>query len=90
MTSSDLPSLVAIDLGAESCRVSLLERRGATPHIELIHRFSNSPLTIGDGLHWDLNRILSGIEDGLLRCAERHLLPSRQSESMVGQSTMSG
>jgi rhamnulokinase len=75
MTSSDLPNLVAIDLGAESCRVSLLEWRGATPHIELIHRFSNSPVTIGDGLHWDLSRILSGIEDGLLRCAEKTSAP---------------
>jgi len=75
MTSSDLPSLVAIDLGAESCRVSLLEWRGAAPHIELIHRFSNSPVTIGDGLHWDLSRILSAIDDGLLRCAEMTSAP---------------
>ena len=71
MKSSDLPNLVAIDLGAESCRVSLLQWRGATPHVELIHRFSNAQVTIGDELHWDLNRILSGIDEGLLRCAER-------------------
>lgn len=71
MSSSDLPNLVAVDLGAESCRVSLLEWRGATPHVELIYRFGNAPVTIGDELHWDLNRILSGIEDGLLRCAEK-------------------
>jgi len=75
MTRSDLPHLVAIDLGAESCRVSLLEWRGATPHVELIHRFSNSPVMMGDSLHWDLNRILSGVEDGLLRCAEKASAP---------------
>ena len=75
MHGSNLPNLVAIDLGAESCRVSLLEWKGASPHIELIHRFSNSPVTIGDGLHWDLSRILSEIEDGLLRCAEKTSVP---------------
>jgi rhamnulokinase len=75
MASSDLPNLVAIDLGAESCRVSLLQWRGETPHIELIHRFSNSPVTIDGGLHWDFSRILSGIEDGLLRCAEKTSAP---------------
>ena len=69
--NGDLPNLVAIDLGAESCRVSLLEWRGATPHVELIHRFSNSPVTISDSLHWDLSRILSEVEDGLLRCTEK-------------------
>jgi len=75
MTSSSLPNLVAIDLGAESCRVSLLQWRGQVPHLELIHRFSNSPVMIGDELHWDFSRILSGLEDGLLRCAEKTSAP---------------
>jgi rhamnulokinase len=71
MPGSHPPNLVAIDLGAESCRVSLLQWRGHMPHVELIHRFSNSPVTVANALHWDLNRILSEIEDGLIRCAER-------------------
>src|ERR1700761_503349 len=75
MTTRDFPNLIAIDLGAESCRVSLLEWRSATPHVELIHRFSNSPVMIDHELHWDLNRILSGIEEGLLRCAEKTSAP---------------
>lgn len=75
MASSDLPNLVAIDLGAESCRVSMLEWRGGAPHVELLHRFSNSPVAIDDGLHWNLSRILSGIEEGLLRCAEKASAP---------------
>ena len=71
MPTSDRPHLVAIDLGAESCRVSLLQWRGETPHIELVHRFSNAPVTSDEGMHWDFSRILSGVEDGLLRCAEK-------------------
>ena len=53
MTGSNPPNLVAIDLGAESCRVSLLQWREDTPHIELVHRFNNSAVTIGEELHWD-------------------------------------
>ncbi len=71
MLGSNPPNLVAIDLGAESCRVSLLQWRDQGPHIELIHRFSNSPVPIGEELHWDLSRILSEIENGLIRCAQR-------------------
>ena len=75
MPTSGHPHLVAIDLGAESCRVSLLQWRGETPHIELVHRFSNAPVTSGRCLHWDFSRILSGVEDGLLRCAEKTSAP---------------
>jgi rhamnulokinase len=75
MRTSDHPHLVAIDLGAESCRISLLQWRGETPHLELVHRFSNAPVAIEGCLHWDFSRILSGIEDGLLRCAERTSSP---------------
>ncbi len=38
---------------------------------ELIHRFNNAPVTMENALHWDLNRILSEIDEGLIRCAER-------------------
>jgi rhamnulokinase len=82
---------VAIDLGAESCRVSLLrwtEGRpgaGAKPSIEVIHRIPNgpvhhhakdmdlslgTPVHRGDSLHWDLSRILAGLEEGLRKAAE--------------------
>ncbi|MFY9936873.1 MAG: FGGY family carbohydrate kinase, partial [Silvibacterium sp.] len=71
MLGSNPPNLVAIDLGAESCRVSLLQWRDQGPHIELVHRFSNSPVAIGEELHWDLSRILSEIESGLVRCAQK-------------------
>jgi rhamnulokinase len=67
---ADSRALVAIDLGAESCRVSLLRWLGAGPHIQLLHRIPNGPVQIGNHLHWPLDRILTGIEEGLRKAAE--------------------
>jgi rhamnulokinase len=71
MPGSNPPNMVAIDLGAESCRVFLLEWQDHAPRIQLIHRFANAPILQGEGLHWNLDRILSELESGLLRAAER-------------------
>ena len=38
------PALVAIDLGADSCRVSLLRWIDGKPEIQLVHRFANGPI----------------------------------------------
>ena len=38
---SDKRALVAIDLGAESCRVSLLRWQSGEPQFHLVHRFAN-------------------------------------------------
>src|ERR1700748_1687657 len=73
--SATFPSFVAIDLGAESCRVSLLTAGTEKPHIRLVHRFPNAPITQGESLFWDLKRILSEIDCGLLRCAELAAAP---------------
>jgi rhamnulokinase len=63
------PARVAIDLGAESCRVSLLQWTGGEPKIEVIHRIPNGPVHRGDSLHWPLASILAGLEEGLRKCA---------------------
>jgi rhamnulokinase len=67
-------ALVAIDLGAESCRVSLLRwpnrDQAGDPEIELLHRVPNGPEDRHGHLHWPLDRILDGIEDGLRLAAE--------------------
>ena len=65
----DHRALVAIDLGAESCRVSLLrwgtpqsdpgQPRPAVPSIAMIHRFPNGPVESNGHLHWPLDKILS-------------------------------
>jgi rhamnulokinase len=61
---------IAVDLGAESCRVSLLRWKAGRATIELVHRFPNNPREIDGGLRWDLNCIVNGVEDGLRKCAE--------------------
>jgi rhamnulokinase len=67
---SDPRASIAVDLGAESCRVSLLRWNGDRPTIELVHRFPNNPREMADGhLHWDLAAIVGGVEDGLRKCA---------------------
>jgi rhamnulokinase len=70
---SDPRALVAVDLGAESCRVSLLRWHEGHPSIELVHRFPNSPRELpaeqGGGLRWDLAMIVGGVEAGLRKAA---------------------
>ncbi len=60
---------VAIDLGAESCRVSLLRWLSGSPSIEVIHRIPNGPVRHGDSLCWPLTQILAGLEEGLRKAA---------------------
>jgi rhamnulokinase len=61
---------IAIDLGAESCRVSLLRWPEDQPEIELIHRFANGPAHRGASLRWPLEAIQAGLEEGLRKAAE--------------------
>jgi rhamnulokinase len=67
---SDPRALVAVDLGAESCRVSLLRWVDGAAGISLVHRFPNGPVTRGESLYWDLGMIEAGVDAGLRRCAE--------------------
>jgi rhamnulokinase len=63
-------ALVAVDLGGESCRVSLLRWNGGNPNLQLIHRFPNGPVAVGKRLYWDIDRVCEGIEKGIGLCAE--------------------
>jgi rhamnulokinase len=74
---------VAIDLGAESCRVSLLRWHEGTgsprtglgpwgcgrPEITLIHRIPNGPVHLDGSLRWPFERILAGLDEGLRKAA---------------------
>ena len=64
-----LPARVAIDLGAESCRVSLLRWHGDRPEIELVHRIPNGPVHADGSLRWPFDKILAGLEEGLRKAA---------------------
>jgi rhamnulokinase len=71
-TTAQAQALVAVDLGAESCRVSLLRWVHGEPRITLVHRFLNAPISTGDdgGLHWNISAIEAGVETGLRKAAE--------------------
>lgn len=68
-TPEDKRALVAIDLGAESCRISLLRWHENKPQIELVHRIANGLEKHGEHLCWPLERILAGVEEGLRKAA---------------------
>jgi len=63
-------ALVAVDLGAQSCRVSLLRAKSGQPEISLVDRFPNAPVLSEKGLVWDIERIHSGVLAGLRKCAD--------------------
>jgi rhamnulokinase len=60
---------VAIDLGAESCRVSLVRWKGGVATIDVVHRIPNGPVHRGLSMVWPLDSILVGIEQGLCKAA---------------------
>lgn len=57
-------SFLAADLGAESGRVMLGRFDGERLVLEEIHRFDSRPVRLPDGLHTDVLRIWSEIQDG--------------------------
>lgn len=67
---ADRRALIAVDLGAGSCRVSLLRWKGQAPEITVVHRFPNAPREMDAHLKWDLPRIEAGVMKGLRLCAD--------------------
>ena len=61
---------VAVDLGAESCRVSLLRWDGERADMRLVHRIANGPVHLANALRWPLDELLAGIDEGLRKAAE--------------------
>jgi rhamnulokinase len=60
---------IAIDLGAESCRVSLLRWRERRAEIQLVHRIPNGPVAVNGLLRWAFDALLAGLEEGLRKAA---------------------
>lgn len=63
------PALVALDLGAQSCRVSLLRWHGDKPSMELVYRVPNAPVSRDGELRWNLAALEQAADEGLRRCA---------------------
>ncbi len=70
MSPEDRRAMIAIDLGAESCRVSLLRWRDGQPQIELVHRHANGPVSLHSELRWDLKQITQQVDIGLRKSAQ--------------------
>ena len=59
---------VAVDLGAESGRVIV----GNLQEIDIVHRFPNKPIRIGDSIFWNILGIFGEIKKGLKNAFEKY------------------
>ena len=64
-------NLLAFDLGAESGRALLGRFSGRRISLEDVHRFSNGPVHLPDGLHWDVLGFFRELKYGLALAAQR-------------------
>jgi len=58
-------NFLALDLGAESGRAMLGQFDGERIRLSEVHRFSNGPVRLPDGLHWDVLRLWTEVKRGL-------------------------
>ncbi len=68
-------NLLAYDLGAESGRAILGQFDGSRLQLDDVHRFSNQPVYLPDGMHWDVLRILTEIKRGLSLVVQNYGAP---------------
>ncbi len=65
-------TVLAVDLGAESGRVMAIHFDGRALELDELHRFSNTPVTVGSTLHWDFLRLWGDIQAGISKGHELH------------------
>ena len=58
-------TVLAVDLGAESGRVMAVHFDGRSLHLEELHRFANTTVSINGTLHWDFLRLWDDIQAGI-------------------------
>jgi rhamnulokinase len=63
------PSFAAVDLGAESGRVIVGRFAGDSLELSETHRFANTPVSLPDGLHWNLLSLFSEMLTGLAKAS---------------------
>ena len=58
--------VIAIDFGANSIRVCRVELGGASPRLDVVHRYEHRPVRGSDGhLRWDWQRLVAEMRLGL-------------------------
>jgi rhamnulokinase len=67
--AADPRAVVAVDLGAQSVRVSLLRWLPEGPSMQLVHRVPNAPVAVAEHLHWNLSALCAAADEGLRRSA---------------------
>ena len=67
MNGSVARTVAAIDLGAESGRVTAVSFDGTTLDVHLVNRFQHEPSRFDGLLRWDINGLWASIGDGLGR-----------------------
>ena len=72
---SHLLNLLAFDLGAESGRAILGRFDGSRLQLNDVHRFTNQPVYLPDGLHWDALRMLTEIKRSLSLVVQNYGAP---------------
>lgn len=64
--------MAAVDFGASSVRVCLVDLGGRPPAMEVVHRHAHQPVPDGRGhLRWDWTRLVDEMEKGLMLALER-------------------
>ena len=69
MKGSHVRRYAAVDLGAESGRVTVGRIEGRRATLEPVHRFPNAPVQLPDGLHWNVVELFAQTLNGLGRAA---------------------
>jgi len=69
MTTSH--NYLALDLGAESGRAIIASLDGDQLVLDEVHRFSNGPVRLNDGIHWDVLRLWNEIKSGIAAGVKR-------------------
>lgn len=65
-------AVAAIDLGAESGRVALVEFDGERLELDVQHRFPNTPRPVDGILRWDYTSLSREISQGLAKAGQSH------------------
>ncbi len=63
---------VAVDLGAESGRVLVGALRDRQFRLEVVHRFPNGPVRIGESMFWDVLLLWSEVKRGLMQARRQY------------------
>jgi rhamnulokinase len=60
-------TVLAVDLGAESGRVMAVGFNGRSLHLQELHRFPNTTVTVNGALHWNFLRLWDDIQTGIAK-----------------------